>query len=84
MAAIEHAEVLLGIVAGLLAYVVVVQALMAATVLLCEFIVLRVRVLRTLLAEAPRPVPAPAREVHEARAEDQGVYVIGGNIRRWE
>jgi hypothetical protein len=85
------AEQLTGAGVGLvlvLGYVLLVQALAAAIVLLGQFILIQWRFLWSLVAEAPRPVPAPAREIHEARGEDQGetqpVYVIGGNLRRWE
>jgi hypothetical protein len=56
-----------------LAYVLIVQTMTVAIVLLCEFIVLRVRTLRSLLSVEPEPVgqtePAP--------------YRVGGGLMRW-
>jgi hypothetical protein len=62
-----------------LAYVLLVQCLTAACVLLCEFIVLRVRALRTLVGiewspQAGKVTPLP---------DDQGEpYRIGGSVLR--
>ena len=62
----------------MLGYILLVQAMTAAIVLLCEFIVLRVRSLWALLLNAvEKPTdstPAPATEP----------YRIGGGIRRWD
>jgi hypothetical protein len=81
MAAIEDALTVAVLVLG---YLLLLQAMTAAVILLCEFILLRVRVLRSLLAE-PGPDPAPAREVHQARGEPERPRVrIGGPIRRWD
>jgi hypothetical protein len=67
-----------GVLAALvvvLAYVLLVQAMAAAIVLLSEFILLRIRVLRSMLvSEKPAPTFTPARE-H---------YQIGGAIRKWD
>jgi hypothetical protein len=67
-----------------LAYVVLVEAMMAAVVLLAAFTVMQWRHLCALLAYRP---PAPARELHESRGpgDDQGTRVrIGGGLRHWE
>jgi hypothetical protein len=64
-----------------LAYAVVVEALTAAVVLLAHFIALQVRNLRGVLVGRPA---APAREVHEARGQDDGQpYRLGGGLMRW-
>lgn len=80
------AEQLTGAGVGLvlaLGYVLLVQALAAAIVLLGQFIVLQWRSLKTLLSqEPPRPLPVPAREVHQARGEPEP-YRVGGGLRRW-
>jgi hypothetical protein len=60
-----------------LGYVLLVQAMSAAVVLLAEFIVLRVRVLRSLLA-IEREAPAPM----EPRGQEPA-YRIGGGLMRW-
>jgi hypothetical protein len=66
---------------AVLAYLVVVEALTAAAVLLAQFIALQVRSLRgALLGEPPRP----AGEVHQARAgesDQQPAYRLGGDLR---
>jgi hypothetical protein len=56
-----------------LAYVLIVQTMTAAVVLLAEFIVLRVRALRSLLAVEPEPV----------RQTEPAPYRIGGGLMRW-
>jgi hypothetical protein len=68
-----------------LGYLLLVQALTAAIVLLAQFIVMQWRSLRTLVSqEPPRTLPAPAREVHQARGDQTHQVVIGGGLRRWE
>jgi hypothetical protein len=60
-----------------LGYVLIVQAMTAAVVLLAEFIVLRVRVLRDLAGieqTEPMPVEPPGQEP---------AYRIGGGLIRW-
>jgi len=59
-----------------LAYALVVECMMAAIVLLSEFILLRIRSLRTLLKAAEKPTGelAPAIEP----------YRVGGGLMRWE
>jgi hypothetical protein len=58
-----------------LAYTLVVECMMAAIVLLSEFIFLRIRSLRALLKPSgDEPTFIPARE-H---------YQIGGGLMRWE
>jgi hypothetical protein len=57
-----------------LAYVLLVQAMTAAIVLLAEFIVLRVRVLRELLAASDKPTESPTGEP----------YQVGGGLVRWQ
>ena len=78
------AEQLWGAGTGLvvvLAYVLLVECLTAAAVLLCEFIVLRVRALRTLVGIAWSP-QVPERL---AVVEDQEpAYRVGGGIMRWD
>jgi hypothetical protein len=56
-----------------LAYLLIVQALMAAVVLLAQYIVVQVRNLRGMI---PNPQQSP---VVESRS-----YQVGGGIRRWE
>jgi hypothetical protein len=78
MAAIEQAEVLLGIVAGLLAYLLLVQALAAAALLLAQFAVIQWRNLLTMLTEPPDPAPI------EVQDQDQGEpYSVGGGLLKW-
>jgi hypothetical protein len=80
------AEQLAGAGVGLvlvLGYLLLVQVLAAAVLLLAQFTVLQWRSLKTLVQEPPRTLPAPAREVHQARGEPTGV-AIGGGIRRWD
>ena len=60
-----------------LGYVLIVQALTAAVVLLAEFIVLRVRALRSLLA-IEREAPAPVEPLGQEPA-----YRIGGGLLKW-
>jgi hypothetical protein len=60
-----------------LGYVLIVQAMAAAVVLLAEFIVLRFRVLRSLLA-IERGAPAPV----EPRGQEPA-YRVGGGLMRW-
>jgi hypothetical protein len=66
---VTGAGALLVIVLG---YLLIVEAMGAATVLLAEFIVLRLRALRQLLSAS-----AIAQRTTET-------YRIGGDIRRWE
>jgi hypothetical protein len=77
-------EALLGaasVAVAVLAYVVVVECLTAAVVLLAQFIALQVRSLRAALTGHPHPA-APAREVHEARGDgDRQSYRLGGDVR---
>jgi hypothetical protein len=66
-----------------LGYLLLVQVMAAAIVLLAQFIVLQWRTLKTLVVqEPPRTLPAPAREVHQARGEPEP-YRVGGGLRRW-
>lgn len=73
------AEQLWGAGTGLvlvLGYVLLVQAMTAAIVLLAEFIVIQWRTLRSLLMAvdgAPEPEPAPQTE--------QPTYRLGGDLR---
>ena len=67
------------VVVVLLCYVLIVQAMMAAVVLLTEFIVLRVREVRRLVAVQVEPSPPMGTE-----QESQAQVIIGGSIRRWE
>jgi hypothetical protein len=58
-----------------LTYIVLVQALTAACVLLAQFITLQVRTLRSLIATPQNPsIPA---EPHEQ------AYKLGGGLARW-
>lgn len=64
-----------------LAYLLLVEAMTAAIVLLAHFTLLQWRSLCALLAEPPPAVPEPAR----VEGQDQGQpYIIGGNVRRWD
>jgi hypothetical protein len=57
----------------ILAYLLIVQTLMAASVLLGQFIVVQIRTLRSLVAiERPEPTQEP-----------QAPYGIGGGLIRW-
>jgi hypothetical protein len=74
------AEQLWGAGTGLvvvLGYVLLVQAMTAAIVLLAEFIVLRVRALRSLVAVDGAPEPEPAPQV------ESEPYRVGGGLMRW-
>lgn len=62
-----------------LAYVLLVQAMCAAILLLGQFIVLQVRSLRSLVVVEPTPAHAPVPEL----PPDHKV-VIGGGIRKWD
>jgi hypothetical protein len=65
-----------------LAYLLLVEAMAAAIVVLAEFTLHRVRSLRGLLtAEPPRPVPAPA-VVEDDQGQGQP-YRLGGGLMRW-
>jgi hypothetical protein len=65
-----------------LAYVLLVQCLTAACVLLCEFIVLRVRALWGVVGIERSPqVPDPAHRVPEPQGKGEP-YRIGGSILR--
>jgi hypothetical protein len=63
-----------------LAYLLIVQALMAAAVLLAQFIVVQVRALWSLVAPSWLPPPAAVPPV----VDDQGEpYKLGGGLARW-
>jgi hypothetical protein len=62
-----------------LAYVLIVQAMTAAVVLLAEFIVLRVRALRSLLAIESQPEPARVSE----EAPQAQSYRVSGGLLKW-
>jgi hypothetical protein len=69
-----------------LGYVILVQVMAACIVLLCQFVLLQWRALKTLLSqsqEPPRPLPSPAREVHQARGDEAPQVIIGGGLRKW-
>jgi hypothetical protein len=76
------AEQLWGAGTGLvlvLGYVLVVQAMTAAIVLLAEFIVLRVRTLLALVAvEQTEPTPV------EPQRQPEPPYRVGGGLMRWQ
>jgi hypothetical protein len=59
-----------------LVYIVVVQLLMSAIVLLAQYFVLQVRALRRLLASPPQ-----GQEVQPQREEAD--YQVGGGLIRW-
>jgi hypothetical protein len=59
-----------------LAYVLILQAMTAAIVVLAQFTVLQTRHLLALLDEAPRPATV---EVHQ----DQESYRVGGGLLKW-
>jgi hypothetical protein len=68
-----------------LGYLLLVQVMAAAIVLLAQFIVIQWRTLKTLvIQEPPRTLPAPAREVHQARGEPVPTVQIGGGLKRWQ
>jgi MFS superfamily sulfate permease-like transporter len=62
-----------------LGYVLIVQAMMAAIVLLCEFIVLRLRALWGVVATVERTAPEPAH-VPEEPPQVQP-YRLGGDLK---
>jgi hypothetical protein len=65
-----------------LAYLMLLEAMTAAMVLLATFTVVQWRSLRALLvAEPSHPVAAPAREVNQARGEP---YRVGGGLAHWD
>jgi len=57
-----------------LAYVLIVQAMMAAVVLLAQFIVVQVQTLRTAMAHTRAPSPMVERPS----------YRVGGGLMKWE
>jgi hypothetical protein len=61
-----------------LAYVLIVQSLTAAMVLLAQFIVVQVRTLRALVAIEPKTIPEP-----EPEPAGRPLYRVGGGIKRW-
>jgi hypothetical protein len=67
-----------------LAYVLIVQTMTAAVVLLCEFILIRVRI---LWAMVPRPGDRPEVDrsiVGDVDGPNAGpLYRLGGGIRLW-
>jgi hypothetical protein len=65
-----------------LGYLLLVEVLTAAIVLLAHFIVLQVRALRGLTAVEPKPMPVVEPLSREAATNPQ--VVIGGGIRKWE
>jgi hypothetical protein len=75
------AEQLLGVLSVavlFLAYVLILQCLTAAALLLARYIALQVQSLRSLLGESPRTVPAPLID------QDSGEsYRLGGGLARW-
>jgi hypothetical protein len=69
-----------------LVYIVVVQLLMSAIVLLAQYFVLQVRALRRLLTSAPqvrKAQPQTGATTHVAGNQGQP-YRVGGGIKRWE
>jgi hypothetical protein len=64
-----------------LAYILLVQAMTAAAVLLSQFIVVQVRALWSLVA--PSWLPPPSSAVPPV-VDDQGEpYKLGGGLARW-
>jgi hypothetical protein len=70
-----------------LAYVLLLEAVTAAIVMLGQFLVLQVRALRSLVeppsTPPPLPTPTPIREPAPELPPDQQV-VIGGGIKKWD
>jgi hypothetical protein len=67
-----------------LGYLLLVQVMAAAIVLLAQFIVIQVRTLKTLLVQ--EPPRTPVTPLVPATVEDQGepqTYRVGGGLRRW-
>jgi hypothetical protein len=63
-----------------LAYILLVQAMTAAAVLLGQFIIVQVRALWSLVAPSWLPPPSSAAPV----VDDQGEpYKLGGGLLRW-
>jgi hypothetical protein len=65
-----------------LAYVLVVQAMTAAILLLGQFVVLQVRALRNLAVVEPKDAPTPA-PVSVVEPEQGPPYRLGGDLK-WQ
>jgi hypothetical protein len=64
-----------------LAYVLLLEAVTAAIVMLGQFLVLQIRVLRSLVEPEPKPTPAPTPVPGPPPHHE---VVIGGGVRKWE
>jgi hypothetical protein len=64
-----------------LAYVLLLEAVTAAIVMLGQFLVLQIRALRSLVEHEPKPTPAPAPVPEPPPSRE---VVIGGGIRKWD
>jgi hypothetical protein len=65
-----------------LAYVLLVQSLMAAAVILAEFTILRIRALQALLRAGERPTtPAEPQERQAPVLAERPAYRLGGDVR---
>ena len=72
-----------GIVA--LGYCILLQCMTAIIVLLSEFILVRVRALRAMWAEPPRPQPAPVVIGDHDQGDGEAPRVqVGGGLARWD
>jgi membrane protein implicated in regulation of membrane protease activity len=68
-----------------LVYLIIVQLLMSAIVLLAQYFVLQVRALRRLLASAPQVGEAQPQGQTAPVVDGQSQpYRVGGGIRRWQ
>jgi hypothetical protein len=65
-----------------LGYLLLLEALTAAVVLLGQFLVLQIRALRSLV-EPRSPIPAPVIEPAPELPPDHQV-VVGGGIKKWD
>jgi hypothetical protein len=64
-----------------LAYVLVVQAMTAAILLLGQFVVLQVRALRNLAVVEPKEAPTPTPVIEPVSEPQQQAYRLGGDLR---
>jgi hypothetical protein len=76
-------ELVTGALAALVvavAYLLVLQAMTAAMILLARYILRQARALRSMLAEPSRPAMPEVEDQHQHQPEP---YRIGGGLMRW-
>jgi hypothetical protein len=79
---VEQLAGVLAVAAVFLAYLLVLQCMMAAALLLAQYTVIQGRALRTLIQEPPRP-PLPEVQQDQDAAESPP-FRVGGGLMRWE